>query len=63
MNNSIYQKFVRFLQEDLGLSKDALAIIQKSEHKITEPIPMVLWKYGLVTLEELDRIYDWLETA
>ncbi len=63
MNNSIYLRFVRFLQEDLGLSKDALAIVQKSAQKNIAPIPMVLWKYGLVTLEELDRIYDWLETS
>ncbi|MBD1943946.1 DUF2949 domain-containing protein, partial [Coleofasciculus sp. FACHB-712] len=21
------------------------------------------WQYGLVTLEQLDQIYDWLETA
>jgi hypothetical protein len=22
---------------------------------------MVLWQYGLISLEDLDRIYDWLE--
>ena len=26
-------------------------------------LPMILWQYGLVTLEQLDRIFDWLETA
>jgi hypothetical protein len=26
-------------------------------------LPMVLWQYGLVTLEQLDQIFDWLETA
>jgi hypothetical protein len=26
-------------------------------------VPMILWQYGLVTLEQLDRIFDWLETA
>jgi Protein of unknown function (DUF2949) len=24
---------------------------------------MVLWQYGLVTLEQLDKIFDWLATA
>jgi len=24
---------------------------------------MLLWQYGLVTLEQLDQIYDWLEAS
>jgi hypothetical protein len=28
-----------------------------------DPLPMILWQYGLVTLEQLDQIYDWLETT
>jgi hypothetical protein len=26
-------------------------------------LPMILWQYGLVTLKQLDLIFDWLETA
>ena len=25
-------------------------------------LPMILWQYGLITLEQLDLIFDWLET-
>ena len=63
MKNSIYHNFVQFLHDDLAMSKDALAIVQKTVERNVEPVPMILWQYGLVTLEELDRIYDWLETA
>lgn len=63
LKNSIYHKFIQFLQNDLAMSQDALAIVQKTIEKNIEPVPMVLWQYGLVTLDELDRIYDWLETA
>lgn len=63
LKNSIYHKFIQFLQNDLAMSQDALAIVQKTWEKNVEPVPMVLWKYGLVTLDELDRIYDWLETV
>jgi len=24
---------------------------------------MILWQYGLITLEQLDRIFDWLEQS
>jgi hypothetical protein len=30
---------------------------------VLSPLPMILWQYGLVTLEQLDRIYDWLASA
>ena len=63
LKNSIYHKFIQFLQNDLAMSQDALAIVQKTIEKNIEPVPMVLWQYGLVTLDELDRIYDWLETV
>jgi hypothetical protein len=26
-------------------------------------LPMILWQYGLVTIEQLDRIYDWMEAV
>jgi hypothetical protein len=53
--------FLQFLQNDLALSRDCLAIAQRSVEQHQGPLPMVLWQYGLITLEELDRIYDWLE--
>ena len=63
LKNSIYKKFIQFLQDDLAMSKDVLVIVQKAVEKNVEPIPMILWQYGLVSLEELDRIYDWLEAV
>ncbi|MGK7931427.1 MAG: DUF2949 domain-containing protein [Microcystaceae cyanobacterium] len=61
MSSNTYNLFLQFLQNDLALSKDCLAIAERSMEQHRGPLPMVLWQYGLVTLEELDRIYDWLE--
>jgi hypothetical protein len=55
-------KLIHFLQEDLALSEDAIAVALRHQNA-TDPLPMVLWQYGLITLEQLDRIFDWLETA
>ncbi len=63
MTPAIYDKFVKFLREELLLSKDSLVIVERSWEQNPDPLPMILWKYGLVTLEELDRIYDWLEAV
>ncbi len=61
MSNVSSSQLLRFLQEELALPHDSLAIAQRSVEQSRGPLPMVLWQYGLITLEELDRIYDWLE--
>ncbi|WP_155834800.1 DUF2949 domain-containing protein [Leptolyngbya sp. PCC 6406] len=30
-------------------------------HGIFDQLPMVLWQYGLVSLAQLEDIFDWLE--
>lgn len=63
MAPATYSRFLRFLTEELAISRDSLAIAQRRREQDPGPLPMILWQYGLVTLEQLDRIYDWLETA
>ena len=61
MSSTTYDSFLRFLREELALSHDSIAIAQRSMEQTQGPLPMLLWQYGLITLKELDRIYDWLE--
>ena len=61
MSSTTYTLFLQFLEDDLSLSRDCLAIAERSVKQHQGTLPMVLWQYGLVTLEELDKIYDWLE--
>ena len=63
MTPTIYAKFIKFLKEELALPTDSIAVVQRTAEQNPGPIPMILWQYGLVTLEELDRIYDWLEAG
>lgn len=61
MSNATYSRFIRFLQDELAVSTDSLAIAQRSGDQSQGQLPMILWQYGLITLKDLDRIYDWLE--
>lgn len=63
MTPTTYSRFIRFLQEDLALPMESIAIAQRHREQDPGPLPMILWQYGLVTLKELDQIYDWLETV
>lgn len=59
--NVTQSRLLQFLEEEMAVSANYLAIAQRSVEQTQGPLPMVLWQYGLITLEELDRIYDWLE--
>jgi hypothetical protein len=62
--NSLQPKLIRFLKADLALSDAAIATaLRQLNGQLPHLLPMVLWQYGLVTLEQLDSIFDWLETA
>jgi hypothetical protein len=63
MPQTTYPHLLQFLQDELFLSKDSIAIAQRSAAQDRGPLPVVLWQYGLITLDELNRIYDWLEQA
>lgn len=54
-------RLIQFLQEELQLSTDAISVALR--HCSTDPsqLPMILWQYGLVNLEQLNRIWDWQE--
>jgi hypothetical protein len=58
-----HSRFLHFLQEDLSLSNASIALALRYREQNPGPLPMILWQYGLVTLEQLDRIYNWLESA
>ncbi|MEM9925894.1 MAG: DUF2949 domain-containing protein [Rivularia sp. (in: cyanobacteria)] len=60
---STYSRLISFLQDDLSISTASLAVALRHSEQDPGPLPMILWQYGLVTLEQLEQIYDWLETA
>ncbi|QLE58642.1 DUF2949 domain-containing protein [Nostoc sp. TCL26-01] len=63
MSPSTYSRLIHFLQEDLSISTASLAVALRHQAQDPGPLPMILWQYGLITLEQLEQIYDWLETA
>jgi hypothetical protein len=54
--------FINFLQKELSLTAGDIAIALKKRQVNNEPLAMLLWQYGLVDIEQLERILDWLES-
>jgi hypothetical protein len=63
MASNHFSKLIRFLQEDLAISTQSMAVVLKQVEHNPGPLPMLLWQYGLVTIEQLDRIYDWMDAT
>jgi hypothetical protein len=60
-NHSISNEFTQFLQQELSLSSDDLAVAINTRRQPGDPIPMLLWQYGLISRGQLQRIWDWLD--
>ena len=54
-------KLIRFLQEELAIPAESIDFVLRQEESMPNLFPMILWQYGLVTLEQLDQILNWLE--
>ncbi len=63
MSPTNYSNFIDFLQKDLSLSAASIDVALRYREQNPGPLPMILWQYGLVTLDQLNQIYDWLESA
>ena len=55
-------KVTNFLRQNLNLSDDSVQLALKQSQPNYSSLPIVLWQYGLVSLPELDRVYDWFES-
>ncbi|ACK69512.1 conserved hypothetical protein [Gloeothece citriformis PCC 7424] len=56
-------KLRSFLTEELGLPIAEVTWAERQVQQMPNQLPMILWQYGLISLRQLDKILDWLETA
>lgn len=63
MNCTKLQMLVRFLQDELAIPADSIDLAIRHYPEPSNLLPIILWQYGLVTLKQLDLIFDWWETT
>ncbi|ADI63626.1 DUF2949 domain-containing protein [Trichormus azollae] len=54
------KQLLQFLHNELELSKADIAVALRHRELDKGPIPMLLWQYGFINLEQLEKIFDWL---
>ena len=50
---------LQFLERRLGLSPSALELGQRQAELEQAPLPIVLWSFGLLSLQQLEDVFDW----
>ena len=60
MNNYVSREMIIYLFDVLGLDESTIELGIKLSIKNNTPLPILLWSYGMLTIEELDKLYSFL---
>ena len=60
MYNNISREMIFFLFNELDLDEASIELGIKLSIKNNTPLPILLWSYGMLTIEELDKLYSFL---
>ncbi len=60
MNNYVSREMIFYLFNEIGLDELSIELGLKLSIKNNTPLPILLWSYGMLTIEELDKLYSFL---
>jgi len=60
MNNYASREMIIYLFNVVGLDESSIELGIKLSIKNNTPLPILLWSYGMLTIEELDKLYSFL---
>ena len=60
MNDYVSREMIIYLFNILGLDESTIELGIKLSTKNNTPLPILLWSYGMLTIEELDKLYSFL---
>ena len=60
MKNNLSKNVIIFLIDEIGLDESSIELGLKLSIRNNTPLPILLWSYGMLTIEELDKLYSFL---
>ena len=60
MNKYISREMIIYLFNEVGLKESSIELGIKLSIKNNTPLPILLWSYGMLTIDELDKLYSFL---
>ncbi|MGL5803943.1 MAG: DUF2949 domain-containing protein [Xenococcaceae cyanobacterium] len=61
MESRTLARLIGFLKKELAIPDAEIQFALKQSGNTSNLLPMILWQYGLVTIAQLNQIFDWLE--
>jgi hypothetical protein len=49
---------IKFLQQELSILAEAISLIMRRQETPLSQIPIQLWQRGLITIQQLEQIFD-----
>jgi hypothetical protein len=62
-NSTAQARLINFLQEELAIPSSAIALALRHPESEANWLPIILWQYGLITLQQLNQVFEWMESA
>ena len=59
-NNYASKEMIIYLINEIGLNESSIELGLKLSIRNNIPLPILLWSYGMLTIEELDKLYSFL---
>ena len=56
-------RLLKFLRDELAVPEKSIASALQQSDRDTSLFPIVLWQYGLISLEQLDQTFDLLDST
>ena len=63
MTSPTLTPLLAYIQSELNVSEDAIAIAFRKPLFSPSHVPVALWQLGLISLEDVSKIFDWLENS
>ncbi|MEN9230260.1 MAG: DUF2949 domain-containing protein [Thermostichus sp. DG02_5_bins_236] len=50
---------LQFLRIELGIPEATIRFILRRLAREQGPLPVILWRYGLIPIEQIPRLFEW----
>ena len=61
MHSMPESQLIEFLQQELSISAKEIDLVLRRQEPPMTQLPIMLWQYGLIALQQLEKIFDWQE--
>ena len=60
MINNLSKNILIYLVDEIGLDESSIELALKLSLRNKTSLPIILWSYGMLTIDELDKLYTFL---